>query len=1459
MRFDKGLHLDNDILFQPQNTYRWLLNGGLNKERGAVVTEVGTSLLEQVPIGYEVIGSISLNDDRVVIFSCQTAVVSPNPSEIGVYDIGADAYTIIFATSTDLDFVPSSPIQAEFRVNIKGEVEVYWVRDNGPPGFINIDNLPAPPTGDNTRIFPLVNDPPLFTFEQIQSTGGLLEAGAYQFALAYVGSDLSVTNYLYVSNPIYVAKGVDNTLLNYDGDPPESKTGATIEFNVANLDGNFDSLRVAVIKDSITVTILPDRTISSSSQLHYNYTGGESYIPGSIDEVIIDQASYSKAEAIAQIDGTLYLGNLDRNLDIGYQKYANNIELVIESVHGDVLPEVTENNRLKKYLNPIYLHKFRTFRRGEVVAVYISWLLKDGTETKAYHIPGRELDPGNSEDTSITSGNVRDKIGQDIFDWQINARKGTVSGDTGVLNTGFWENANEFYPNTDDYNVYDVNSSGVGIVHASKPTLRNKNVRHHRMPENFDYPYYAIPDAGGASDPNLVKNGGFDGMAYWVPDGEWDIDGAVASKAYCDMTGQTDIELNVLSQSVDLIEGVYYDIAFTIDANAGSRVTVRLKGTSGAPHSVTGGGPEAFTDTILAGPDTTTYNFEILPSKLDAGIPTNEFIGTIDTVSVKVNTSSSPDQTTVLPIVPVIKNIKIPEDDPTQSNRDLLNEVTGYKIYYAKKDNSNQLILDQASTIPATKDGDISRHRQLAQVWKNDGSVLLPHGYHKDFNLDGVAGGISPAKFIVQPSVVYIHPFSSLINEASLAGATFVKKIAEYSHPASSYGGSTFGPATWLEPSSGFTYAAINDNYAIKGIGFVPHNHGEVRMDEVNIDLEAVAPGTVNRLNNRLCESKYVIELKDDLGTGEKFQINLCQFKEDVHNEFDQQELVFTGVMRTDTSSLGSGGSHVQDLIGGDIVIAPYYFSAATPWSFFHPTYFGSAVADPTDRAWTYIFDDWPSLYSTEPSFEDDTQDGAVDDTHDPLREYVIAIGLISFEVGEYKDNPLLRHIEEVIFGKYARVSFEIEGEDFGYPQIQNITVPDVTQFTAFPVFQKYADFYTEWNSFYEQWDNPKSYNPSYSLLNTTKPAFPYGPNSQKFEVEDFSTRIIRSLKDEKSFANASWRTFLESDRFDFPRNKGAIIKLSSFQNRLLVHMEKTLHIMSARGELVTSDQRAFIGTGDIFTAPPQEIVDTEGGYAGLQDPLGAVMSQFGYFFIDRGQQKVFLYTGKLAEISLAGVRNYFQANIEIAGKVIVGVDKDQNRLFLTHLGSTDWTISYLADVSSWEGFHSYIPDHYIIGTTPLITTKGRDLWEHGLGDIGKFYGTVYNFEIHFADNLEPAVEKTASTLKIDTRIVSAVGVEDTEKTFDTFRIYNDRQDTTTVTITYFDQPNGNARRTLGRWSINGFRDETNIDGASQIPSWAQRRRLSSKYNVVELVYDNTLNKKLSLLEAGIGYKPSNR
>jgi hypothetical protein len=149
------------------------------------------------------------------------------------------------------------------------------------------------------------------------------------------------------------------------------------------------------------------------------------------------------------------------------------------------------------YRDPYLLFKKKGFRRGEVYAFYISFILKDGSETYAYHIPGRDKVAAFEDDWtafetgagsnlgaiafSIKTGEIRSyDPGGRVYQYFDTSYMGTVPT---VSNMGYWQNLNEFYPDNENFEVWDVDPSGQSVYLS---TLANTNIRHHKMPSNHN-------------------------------------------------------------------------------------------------------------------------------------------------------------------------------------------------------------------------------------------------------------------------------------------------------------------------------------------------------------------------------------------------------------------------------------------------------------------------------------------------------------------------------------------------------------------------------------------------------------------------------------------------------------------------------------------------------------------------------------------------------------------------------------------------------------------------------------------------------------------------------------------------------------------------------------------------------------------------------------------------------------
>ena len=221
-----------------------------------------------------------------------------------------------------------------------------------------------------------------------------------------------------------------------------------------------------------------------------------------------------------------------------------------------------------------------------------------------------------------------------------------------------------------------------------------------------------------------------------------------------------------------------------------------------------------------------------------------------------------------------------------------------------------------------------------------------------------------------------------------------------------------------------------------------------------------------------------------------------------------------------------------------------------------------------------------------------------------------------------------------------------------------------------------------------------------------------------------FAYRVARSSKQDLGTSIIAYRTFPSLDYLEQPRTRGVITNLQSFSDKLLIHHEQSLFVTIGKESVATSSGQLVIGTGDIFRVTPSELRPSEFGFAGTQHKQSTVLTPNGYFFVDAHQGKVFLYTGKLEEISARGMRDYFREALKLnttwfAGSnaqsyypgVIAEYDPEFNRVMLI-IRNNAWapilnadgtpTANYftLATSGVSANFPNYL-DYYTAGDVP--------------------------------------------------------------------------------------------------------------------------------------------------------------
>ena len=504
----------------------------------------------------------------------------------------------------DLNFKETHPIEGIFRIDSKEDVIIYWTDDLNPPRALNITRqlrhitVTSPisqsklygldPCKSHRKHINLLNlFPAAGTIPQINSRfanasfnligqGGGLLTGVYYLAVAYIDEDFVETNYLTVSNPVSIVPEYSYTrpTTKRDGAKSGTQTSKSITWNVQNLNTDYKYIKCAVIRkkdDAVDVFKLTDKVITGdmalgTNMLQITFSGTEGFEPLKMEDVMIDTVGYDTAKSITQMDNVLYMGNLTGSPDLGYQKYANNIKasshvrkienfdqqiLSVDNLYsgfantpvdsfgsGSTGVAIDDKN---SYRDPEMNTFYRGYRRGEVYAFYIAFVLNNGSMSYAYHIPGREpiqAQPIWPERYSSAFGGSTTRgdyeywalpigVGNNpILDHQRELHNGTkifhfydVSEHTSGTdanarpngaprNMRYWHNLNEVYPHTPNSEVWDKSTykdptTGLSInlvngFYNSCPNCNNGTtyeypggmhgmyVRHHHMPSNIN-------------------------------------------------------------------------------------------------------------------------------------------------------------------------------------------------------------------------------------------------------------------------------------------------------------------------------------------------------------------------------------------------------------------------------------------------------------------------------------------------------------------------------------------------------------------------------------------------------------------------------------------------------------------------------------------------------------------------------------------------------------------------------------------------------------------------------------------------------------------------------------------------------------------------------------------------------------------------------------------------------------
>lgn len=461
--------------------------------RNIVISKDGKSVLNEdgfatyasgYPTTLRPNGFLALYNDEFLVWSVNKTDEA-TASEIGKINVNGFYEPIIRDPKLNLRI--EHPISATKRYNIYGELEAVFTDNYNNLRILNIDNLPFEVDNDlnlvdaekfnNINVFPEVKIPEFHP--DVKENGGSIETGVVYFTGQYEDYTGALTNTFPLSNPIHVLN-YGSTYANTGGSESGTLTANSIDLGITNIDTRFKKLRIIAVKKfngQLYGWAFNTIKINNSTTLNTIYTGTEEAENVPLSEILVDKASYTKAAVVMSADDILYVANPSSKERLNIQKYINNwkVKYITDTVKLNTLEGSLKDGKTFFIKRP--------FHHNEVYALYGVVTLNNGNYQYAFHIPGRppraiqNFSSGGLDETTLNSDltSLQSYLGEDL-EIDINSRYYQTRDTSSLDGTlGYWENQNESYPNTDDWDIVDDTDSVVG-------TLRNEKVRHHKMP-----------------------------------------------------------------------------------------------------------------------------------------------------------------------------------------------------------------------------------------------------------------------------------------------------------------------------------------------------------------------------------------------------------------------------------------------------------------------------------------------------------------------------------------------------------------------------------------------------------------------------------------------------------------------------------------------------------------------------------------------------------------------------------------------------------------------------------------------------------------------------------------------------------------------------------------------------------------------------------------------------------------
>lgn len=406
---NKGLDQDHSPEEQPQGTYRFAENLINNSTESINELAVEPAVVQKLALESNevLVGYVAIDDERICLFSVKAQ--NGLKSRISLFSIINNTRTIL--ATGELNFSLYYPITGIYRKR-NGDIELVYFTDGlNPPRVININKVYGAGTELNLSLQKRVERIPNLDVK-VNEDFGLLESGSYNVAIKLIDEDFQETNWLNVSDVIYIYKDTANTdtpqlFLQKSGDFPNVLDGANsicsknIQVTVSNLPNGYKYYKLALIEatsgsQEITKVKVTQR-IDIRKATYVFDSWKEDFETITPEEILIQPPYIKSAKTLTILDNKLVLGNIE------YEE--NNWDFLKDyssKIMSEAIPYYPEIDKEEQYLKTdmsFYKENSRGYMPNELYAFGIVYFFEDGTFSPVQHIHGEtQLAPAISSD-----------------------------------------------------------------------------------------------------------------------------------------------------------------------------------------------------------------------------------------------------------------------------------------------------------------------------------------------------------------------------------------------------------------------------------------------------------------------------------------------------------------------------------------------------------------------------------------------------------------------------------------------------------------------------------------------------------------------------------------------------------------------------------------------------------------------------------------------------------------------------------------------------------------------------------------------------------------------------------------------------------------------------------------------------------------------------------------------------